>query len=264
MFMLLTPVATWEQTTTSGEALHLSRALRPWEFLSATGQQAAFLGHEDGKMEAWVYPLKLFRDLHLIFHEGKRSVPGEALARSIDVRPESTTILYADDTFRARETFVAPVNENGGLILVEVDTEQALEIEVEFIRDFQLMWPASIGGTYMESLQSANGFLFGEESRRFSGIIASPTGQELRPEYQTNYSEAVASSFRLGTTAKGKETKVIVVAGSTRGRDETMRTYQRLVATAGLSEGSGDYYRKYMGRTVSLEIPDRQLQQTYD
>ena len=89
---------------------------------------------------------------------------------------------------------------------------------MEFVRDFQLMWPASIGGTYMESLQDGHGFLFGEESRRFAGMIASPTGQGLRPEYQTNYSEQVSSSFRLGTTTKGREIKIVAIAGSTHGR----------------------------------------------
>lgn len=262
---LLMPAVTWEQAPEATDSMRLSRALRPWEFLSATGRQAAFFGHEDGKMEAWVYPLKLLRDLHLIFHEGNRSVPGEALARSIEVQPETTSILYADDTFRARETFLAPLKESGLVILVEVDTEQPLEIEVEFARDFQLEWPAAIGGTYMESLPDGHGFLFGEESRKFAGLIGSPTGGSLRPEYQTNYSEAVESSFRLGSTAKGKETKVVILAGSTHGREEAAKTYQKLAVSyeQALKE-SAEYYQNYLNQTVNVEIPDRALQQAYD
>jgi GH15 family glucan-1,4-alpha-glucosidase len=263
--LLLLPTITWEQSSTVTNSIHLSRAVRPWEFLCATGQHAAFLGREDGKMEAWVYPLKLLRDLHLIFHQGNRAVPGEALARSIEVKPESASILYAADTFRARETFVAPVTENGLIMLLEVDTEQPLEIEVAFTRDFQLEWPAAIGGTYMESLPDGRGFLFGEESRKFAGIIGSPTGGALRPEFQTNYSEAVESSFRLGGIAKGKETRLMIVAGSTRGRDDATKTYQRLAASyEQLLKESAEYYQSYLSRTVNIEIPDSQLQQAYD
>jgi glycogen debranching enzyme len=263
--ILVAPAVTWEQSAPNTEATRLSRALRPWEFLSATGQQSAFLGREDGKMEAWVYPLKLLRDLHLIFHQAGRDVPGEALARSIEVRPESTSILYADDTFQAREILFAPVKENGAVILVEMDTEQPVEIEVEFVRDFQLAWPGAIGGTYMEKMADGHGFLFGEESKRFAGIIASPTGGELRAEYQTNYSEAVASSLRLGPTTRGKDTKFIVVAGSTRGRDEATKTYQKLANSyPQLLKESAEYYRNYLSRTLNLEIPDRELQQAYD
>ena len=264
--MLLVPATTWEQTTTpSSQSLRLKRALRPWEFLSATGQQAAFLGHEDGKMEAWVYPLKLLRDLHLIFHEAGRDVPAEALARSIEVTPEATTILFADDTFQVRETFFAPVKESGGVILIDVDTEQPLDIEVEFIRDFQLEWPGAIGGTYIDSFPDGHGFLFGEESRRFAGLIGSPTASNLRQEYQTNYSEAVASSFHLGPIAKGRDRRIIVLAASTHGREEATKIYQNLATKYEQSlKDSGDYYRDYLNQTVSLEVPDRELQQAYD
>jgi glycogen debranching enzyme len=263
--MLFTPAVTWEQARPTSESMHLSRALRPSEFLSATGQQVAFLGHEDGKMEVWVYPLKLLRDLHLIFHEVGRDIPGEALARSIEVKPESTSILYADDTFQAREIFFAPVQESGAVIFVEVNTERPLEIEVQFTRDFQLEWPGAIGGTYLENLPDGHGFLFGEESRRFAGMIGSPTGGNLREEYQTNYSDAVESSFRLGVTGKGKDTKLIVLSGSTRGREEAAKTYQKLTTSySQLLKESVEYYRHYLGQTVNLEIPDQELQQAYD
>src|SRR5579872_2666082 len=80
----------------------LSRPARPWEFLPAVGQRAALFGNEAGQLEAWVYPLKLFREFHLQFHVGGQVVPAEPLARSVIVRPESATILYASDTFQVR------------------------------------------------------------------------------------------------------------------------------------------------------------------
>ena len=262
---LAAPSVTREQAAPARESMRLSRALRPWEFLSATGQESAFLGHEDGKMEAWAYPLKLMRDLHLIFHEGGRDIPGEALARSIEVKPESTSILYANDTFRAREVLFAPVKERGGVILVDVDTEQPLEIEVEFVRDFQLEWPAAIGGTYMERMADGHGFVFEEESKRFAGMIGSPTATNLREEYQTNYSEAPFSSFRLGATTKGKDTKVVAFSGSTNGREEAVKTYQKLLSSyPELLRESSEYYGDYLNRTVNVEIPDRELEQAYD
>ena len=265
LLLIFLPAATSEQTLPESQSLYLTRALRPWEFLSATGQQAAFLGHEDGKMEAWVYPLKLLRDLHLIFHQAGRDVPGELLARSIEVKPESTSILYADDLFQVRETFFAPVKESGAVILIDVDTEQPLDIEVEFVRDFQFMWPGAIGGTYLESSADGRGFLFGEESRRFAGMIGSPTATNLQAEYDTNYSSATGSSFRLGSIAKGKDRRVVALAGSTRGREEAVRTYQTLATSyAQPLKESGDYYREYLSQTVNLEIPDRELQQAYD
>jgi hypothetical protein len=63
-----------QQAQEKPHELELSRPVRPWEFLPVTGTRAGLLGNESGRMEAWVYPLKIFRDFHLKFHtEGNRA-----------------------------------------------------------------------------------------------------------------------------------------------------------------------------------------------
>src|SRR6266481_8125573 len=197
--------------------LELARTVHTWEFLPVTGTRAGLLGDESGRMEAWVYPLKILREFHLKFRSEGRVLPAEALARTITVRPESSTIFYAADTFTVRETFFVPVREQGALIILDVETEQPLEIEAAFHRDFQLEWPAALGATYLDWAAAQHAFYFGEEQKKFSALVGSPTAAEPRQEYQTNYSESQESSFRLGITAKGKESKLIVIAGSTEG-----------------------------------------------
>src|SRR5436190_15712944 len=65
------------------DALELSRPTRSWEFLSAVGTRAGLFGNEAGRMEAWVYPLKLFRDFRLRFETEGRVLPAETLARTV-------------------------------------------------------------------------------------------------------------------------------------------------------------------------------------
>jgi glycogen debranching enzyme len=246
-------------------SLELLRTVRPWEFLPVTGTRAALLGNEAGRMEAWVYPLKIFRNFHLKFHTAGRVLPAEALARTVTVRPESASILYAADTFTVRETFFVPVKEQGALVLLDVETEQPLEIEAAFHRDFQLEWPAALGATYLDWIGPQRAFYFGEEQRKFAALVGSPTAEEPHAEFQTNYAEAQESSFRLGTTARGKDSKLIVIAGSVEGRAAAERTYQHLASDgAALLRESAEYYRDYLARTVSLELPDSQMQQAYD
>ena len=74
--------------------LELSRPVRSWEFLCAVGTRAGLFGNEAGRMEAWVYPLKLLRDFRLQFHTEGRVLPAETLARTVITRPESSTIVY--------------------------------------------------------------------------------------------------------------------------------------------------------------------------
>src|SRR5579864_2426620 len=106
----------------------LTRTIRTWEFLPVVGSRAGLFGNESGRFEAWVYPLKIFRDFHLIFHVGDRALPAESLARTLTVRPESASVLYAGDSFRVRETLCTPHDEAGAVILLDVETEQPLEV----------------------------------------------------------------------------------------------------------------------------------------
>jgi glycogen debranching enzyme len=252
-------------TMQAAPALELTRPVRPWEFLCAVGTRAGLLGNEAGRMEAWVYPLKILRDFHLQFRVAGKTLPAEALARTLITRPESSTIVYAGDTFSARETVFVPVREPGAVILLEVETESPLEIEAVFRRDFQLEWPAGLGATFENWDANLHAFVLGEETRKFAAIVGSPSGTIGQEEFQTNYAESRDNSFRLGATAKGKETKVIVIAGSMQGRADAETSYRRLAT--GYSEllrQSGEYYRNYLAQTVSVKLPDSQIQQAYD
>src|SRR5712671_5125124 len=259
------PTGWGQQAQEKSRDLELSRAVRPWEFLPVTGTRAGLLGNESGRMEAWVYPLKILREFHLKFRSEGRVLPAEALARTITVRPESSTIFYAADTFTVRETFFVPVREQGALIILYVETEQPLEIEAAFHRDFQLEWPAALGATYLDWAAAQHAFYFGEEQRKFSALVGSPTAAEPRAEFQTNYSESQESSFRLGPTAKGKERKLIVIAGSMEGPAAAEKTYRHLTADyADLLKESRQYYRNFLAQTVTLDLPDEQIQRAYD
>src|SRR4030081_1380609 len=187
----------------SPPSLELSRPVRSWEFLPVVGTRAGLFGNESGEMEAWVYPLKIFRNFHLTFHVDGRAVPAESLARTLIVHPESATLVYAGDNFSVRETFFVPVREPGAVILLDVETEQPLEIEASFIADFQLEWPAVVGGTFHFWDESQHAFVFGEERKKFYALVGSPSGSGARLAYQTNYSAHDENSMRLGVTSKG-------------------------------------------------------------
>ena len=243
----------------------LSRTIRTWEFLPVVGTRAGLFGNETGRFEAWVYPLKIFRDFHLTFHVGDRALPAESLARTLTVRPESASILYAGDSFRVRETLCVPVNEAGAVILLDVETEQPLEVEAAFTGDFQLEWPAALGGTYVDWDAKQRAFMFGEEARKYAAVVGSPTGSDARLSYETNYSSSNENSLRLGVTQKGKETKVLVVAASVAGLADAEKTYQHLLTSyADSVHEASAYYRAYLDKTVSLDMPDASLQQAYD
>src|ERR1017187_9220610 len=201
----------------------LTRTIRTWEFLPVVGTRAGLFGDETGKFEAWVYPLKIFRDFHLTFHVGGRALPAESLARTLTVRPESATLIYVGDSFRVKETLFVPVREPGAVIVLEVETVDPLEVEAGFVGDFALEWPAAIGGTYAQWDANRHAVVFGEETRKFSALVGSPTAEDAHLAYETNYSSSDETSFRLGVTKKGRETKVLVIAASVARRQDPQK-----------------------------------------
>src|SRR5262249_36596612 len=145
------------------------------------------------------------------------------------VRPESATIVYSSDTFTVRETFFVPVKEQGAVISFDIQTEQPLEIEARFVRDFQLEWPAATGGTFIEWDKNLHAFSLSEETRKFVGLVGSPTAADSGLEFVTNYFDSRANTIRLGVTNKGKDNKLIVISGSMNGHGEAEATYRRLL-----------------------------------
>src|SRR5271156_1818756 len=166
--VLFCSVALAEQ---SGPTLELSRPVRSWEFVSAVGTRAAIFGNEQGTLEAWVYPLKIVRNFHLLFHIAGATLPAEALARTLVVHPESSTIVYAGDVFSVRETLFVPVHESCAIITFEVETAEPLEIEAVFEPDFQLEWPAALAGVAGDWDPAVHAFRFGEESGRMQALV---------------------------------------------------------------------------------------------
>ena len=265
MALLLFAIPPHAQAQNPSDTLDLSRPVRPWEFLPAVGTKAALFGNEAGHLEAWVYPLKILRDFHLEFHIGGKVIPADALARFVTVRPESCTILYADTNLQVRETLFVPVNEPGALITLAVETSQPLEVNAVFKPDFTLEWPASLGGAYLEWDSGLHAFFLGDELKKFAAFVGSPEAVYQSEEYSTNYWSSSDNSFVLSFAGKVSQTKTIVIAASSNGRQEAEETYRRLVNSRDqLLVESANYYAKYLNQTLRLDLPDPDLQKAYD
>jgi hypothetical protein len=208
--------------------LDITRPARTWEFLDATGPRAAFFGEEDGTLEAWVYPLKVLKDLRLTFRAGARRIPASAVVRSVTARPGSYTLTYSGDDFQAEQTIAASINEPGLVMRIAVRSYEPLTIEGEFARDFQLMWPASIGSSYGEWNGDAKAWFFGADGQPFAAVFGGPHVEMLSGEYATNYSSSSTNRFTLGAI-NGTGERWLAIAGSVQSRDEAIAVWKRLL-----------------------------------
>lgn len=247
-----------------GSDLEISRLVRPGEFVDAVGPRAGLFGTEDGTLEAYVYPLKIFKDLRLRFRLDGHDIPAASIARRVTAQPGGFTIVYSSDDFRVAETLAASMDEPGAVILLDVDSRVPLGIDVAFRRDFQLMWPASIGTGYVAWAQSTKAFHFGADGEKFAAVLGSPDGALISHEYATNYSSDLENVFTLGTMT-GHSRRTIALAGSMESRDQALAAYARLVQSPQEVIAAADrHYRDYLANTLQLELPDAGLQSAYD
>jgi glycogen debranching enzyme len=247
------------------KSLEVVRDAHPWEFIDSPGQKAAIFGNEGGSLESWVYPLKFFKNFHLIFHADQRAMPAETLARTVITRPESTTIVYATDNFSVRETMFTPVKEAGAMIALEVDSFTPLEIEAQFEPDVQIAWPASVGGTFFQYKEEQKVFSVGADQRKLFGVFGSPGATVNTGPYKTNYSSSQIVSLTLAPPITGKKNLSIAWALSTEDAKSAMATYSALtVKSADLMRASKKYYEDYLAETTNISVPDRDLQSAYD
>lgn len=248
--------------------LELARPVRDWEFFSAVGERSAVLGKENGVFEAWVFPLKILKNFRLEFTLNGRAIPAQAVARSVLYRPGSSTIVYSgdyyEDHFLVRQTFVAPRKRNGVLMRLEIDCSAPLRVGVSFERDFTLMWPAGLGGTYGSWDEDLKAFVMGEDQGRFFALAGSPDAVLLEREYGTNYSASPVSRFSLGEF-NGPAERLLVIAASFASREALAGAYRDLLRDAAVLETETEsFYREYLSDKVRLDLPDDRLRQAYD
>ena len=153
--------------------LTLARPIRPGSFFDVVGRRAAVFGYENRALEAWVYPLKIVDDFSLSFRlEGyPLEIRGSDIASGIDVRPAATVFTYTHAAFTVRQLIMAPIDEPGIVMLLDVQSTLPLSIVGSFRPRLRLMWPAGSMTANAGWDERAHVYDLGEETGRFAGVI---------------------------------------------------------------------------------------------
>jgi glycogen debranching enzyme len=243
--------------------IQLEADVRPGEYLGVTGPRSAWLGAEPGPAELWVHPLKVAKDfqLHFKIPAYREPVPGTSVARRVTVRPEATTLTYTHSDFTVRQHVVAPRDEAGLLILLEVETFVPLEIVVQFRPVLQYMWPGSFGGQYVFWDEDHDAFVLSESTQQRNAVIGTswPSEGEAHPAHRL--AEAPATFVIAVDSARAAEEFVpIAVAAGTAPRDEVFETWRRLLNRAEeIYRSSRRWADDVLASTTSLDTPDDSL-----
>jgi len=255
----------WPVSSLAEDEWVLRGPARPDAFIDAIGRSAVWMGTEQGTLEAWVWPWKIFHGFNLAARTGEvgSEIDLGGLARTVEVRPYGTQITYVHSRFQIRQTLLAHATDPVLVMLLEVDTSTDLTLVASFIPDLLPMWPAGMGGQYAYFDAGAPGYVLGESRGKVNAVVGSPDASRgsSAPAHQL----AGANAFEIPVTREraGEGPVVMVITGGEEDRQETIDRYWQAAARGGgllaerkqaWADGPG---------VVRLALPDPMLEEAY-
>ncbi len=244
--------------------LKLERLAQPFSPWDKVGRRFAFIGYEGGSFEAWAYPLKLIRNFELSFLTGSSTQPlrSRDLVRRIMVTPAATIFTYTYQSFTVKAIYVASISEPGGIILLDISTDEPLTVVVSFLPVLQPMWPAGLGGQYAYWDKELRAYLLSEPTRRNHAFVGSPVAEGI--SYTPAHMLADSPSeflIKIDEPGKIKNKFVpIAIAGGKGDRKEIRQIYERLLSDPEkVYREAVDHYEKLRARSIGIETPVREL-----
>jgi hypothetical protein len=243
-------------------SLELSGPAVPWRFVNSVGEMSGIWGFENGVLEGWVYPLKIFHDFSLAFQlDGSPAIyPGEQLIRAVRVRPESVDLQYSAERFTVSETLFAPRHEAGFAILLDVRTPAPLRVFVRFRPDLNLMWPGSVGGQSDTWNPEKKWMELNEPSGNFSALVGSPNAVSSTAVGYHAYltSNQPYEQIELCLDPKQQTQSVpIIVAGGIRSIYQATATYDHILGhLSELFDQSVAHYAELDAKGPQVITPD--------
>ncbi|MCS7044674.1 MAG: hypothetical protein NZR01_17950 [Bryobacteraceae bacterium] len=226
----------------------VEKPAQPGRYAAANGRRAAILGQEDGRFEAWIFPIKVLRDfrLHVFVDGALEPVPLSELVETAEVRASGVTLTHVHPAFTLKQTWVASPSEPVAAVLLEVDTSRPLRFRATFLPEMQPMWPASFGGQSTIWDAQAGVLTFTEGLRRFRPVLGSPAFRRISEQIGHQLPDrTVMVEFDVERSGRVP----ILIALSRKHYEEALRDPWALAAQA------EEHFRQFLGRTAALDWP---------
>jgi glycogen debranching enzyme len=141
-----------ENFTPAQNTLRIRQHAEPAKPFTVAGECGSFVGQQDGRFEAWIFPVKILSHMQIEAQVEGYDVPIDvnAHAAEIDVEPDHTTITYSHVAFTLRETFFAmqcgpqdPAKSSiGAMVVFSLDSLRPTTLTFNFTPEVKPMWPA--------------------------------------------------------------------------------------------------------------------------
>ena len=240
---------------------------QPW---TVAGERGALFGRQNGKFEAWQWPVKLLSDFRIRAQLADYAVPIDvnSLAAEIKVTPAETTVTYSHAAFTIRQhMFAARGTEKpllGAVVFFEIESARPIDITFSFTPEMLRMWPApTFGRASGEWVGQANGpgfYVLHTDNPQFSGVIAMP---RTRPGIMVPYQEHPQTyplELKLSYDPKHDSGIIFPLVMAVAGQDSPAdQVRAALAAVPQLYSQTQRYYSHFFDSRVTAETPSQDV-----
>jgi hypothetical protein len=159
-----------------------------------------------------------------------------------------------------------PLDEPGGVVLLDISSSVPLEITVKFRIDLKPMWPAALGGQSSYWDNTVKAYVAGEAGRKHAALIGSPFAR-TPPEQPAHNRPDAPSQFTIAVTPEDAARGLIplAIAASHEGSAAARKVYADLLsAVEPRYRATEAHYRRLREEMTSVVSPDPRINLAFE
>ncbi len=236
---------------------------------TVAGEDGAIFGRQNGRFEAWLWPVKVLSNFRIEAELADYSVPIDvnALAAEIQVTPGETIITYSHAAFTIRQHMFASRGTQksalGVAAFFEIESIRQLNLTFSFTPEMLRMWPApNFGRPNAEWISHGESgvYMLHTDNPQFSAVVGMPgTKPGILVPYQ-EHPQTFPVEFKLSYDPKrdhGSVYPLVMAMASGNSPYDQAAALNSLVPE--VYSQTQNYYAHFFDHRLTAETPDPHL-----